>query len=210
MSYDEASLISQAQGQVPGVARVAADNVEIIKTGPYGTASVLRATGHVFMETEGSGDNATALSQEAYITEDEIILRGRPVLKRGRGLVEGLADHTVFFVFDNQIRAIGLHKVKNSPPMERRQEEAEAIMAKLKKTPAKPGQKTAPPPPHLPDVGPWKVGANPLLPPLDDTAVPDDVRNEMRSKAGGGRSAQKPQDDNLPMESLNLPSTGQP
>ncbi|MBL9116108.1 MAG: hypothetical protein JNJ83_13965 [Verrucomicrobiaceae bacterium] len=183
MAFNEAAAITNAQNYVPGVARVAADSVEVVKRGADGNPRRVRASGHVFLEMTGLDEVATALSQEAYITEDEIILRGRPVVKRGFATLEGLSDSTVFFVLGNQIRALGSHRVKNGPVMPRDPEQSAAVMATLqeqKKTGlpgVKPGQI---PYTSLPEVGPWREGPNPLLPPLDDTAVPPEVREEMR------------------------------
>ena len=204
MSYDEAAAITKATGEVPGVARIAADSLEVVKVGSDGSSRRLRAKGHVFVEMDG-GDNAKALSQEAYITENEIILRGRPVIKRGEALLEGLADHTVFYIFDNQVRAIGTHRVKNQRSLASLALDKPSVLASMR---------TGVGVPALPDAGPWKAGPNPLFPPLDDTAVPEEMRRQAEaervlqaSKADAGPAAPPPP---LPQPELPAPSPTEP
>lgn len=202
MSFDEAAAITKSRGEVPGVARVAADSIEVVKFGKNGEARRLRAKGHVFVEMDGGGDSARALSQEAYITESEVILRGRPVLQRGGGLLEGTTDHTVFYIFDNQVRAIGRHNVKSGLIIPTDTPEAEMVMSTMRGSTGVP--------PRLPEVGPWRSGPNPLLPPLDDTAVPAEVREEMRRQAEAEAVLQQAKGGpgELPTDPLNLPSAG--
>ena len=200
MSFEEASAISSSKGEVPGVARITADSVEIIKVGRSGEPQRIRAKGHVYLEMDGGGDIATALSQEAFVTEDEIILRGKPVLKRGAGLIEGLTDLTVFYIFDNQVRAIGRHRIKNGIIAKRSPEQSASILSSMR---GGVGIQV----PKLPDVGPWRDGPNPLLPPLDDSAVPDDVRAQLRRQAEAEAVLQQSRrsGSELPVEPLQLP-----
>ncbi len=212
MTYEEACAITASKGEVPGVAKIAADSVEIVKVGKNGEVKGMRARGHVFLRMDSHGDPATALSQEAYVTDREVILRGRPILKRGGALLEGLTDLSVFYAFDDQVRAIGRHRVRSGLSTERPPEESAAIIANIRKNvkPSKesstPGEKSEPP--KLPDVGPWRAGPNPLLPPLDDTAVPEDIRAQMRKQAEAEAVLQnsKTKPGDLPTEPLNLPA----
>jgi hypothetical protein len=154
MSYAEASTITAAKAELPS-ARVAADSVEVLRTDAEGKPIRVRARGKVFVEVDfPDGDQARALAQEAYISLDELILRGRPVLQRGTATLEGLTDYTVFFLFGNQVRAIGTHRATNP----------EKLIQDL--------------PSGLPG---WENGPNPLLPPLEPSAVPDSVRAELNA-----------------------------
>ena len=197
MSFDEAAAISGSKGEVTGVARVAGDEVKVLRTGPNGEVRKLRVSGHVFLEMAGPGERSAALSQEAYVTEDEIILRGRPVLQRGKGMLEGTADSTVFYIFGNQVRVIGRHKVRNETLAEAAGPRPDAVITKLRKSsPSKP--------PSLPEAGPWRDGPNPLLPPLDLSAVPESMREELRRQAEAEDVLQQSlnQGQQLPIEPL--------
>lgn len=152
MDFEEASAISAHKLDIPPFFKVAADSIEVLKTTPDGKPRKVRATGHVFvqMDNEATG---RALCQEALISNDDIILRGKPVLQRGDSTVEGLADVTVFYVMDVRLRVIGPHKLTNVRDMMRNSSLLPAA---------------------------WSSGPNPLLPPLDADAVPESVREELR------------------------------
>lgn len=201
MSFDEAGAISASKGEVPGVARIAADSIEVLRFGKQGEMRRLRAKGNVFVEMDGGQSPARALAQEAYITESEVILRGMPALQRGAGLLEGLTDKTVFYIFGSQVRAIGRHRMKDglfapTPPTD---DEA-AVLAVLRSAPGTP--------PRLPEAGPWRAGPNPLLPPLDESAVPDNIKAEMRKQAEAEAVLQRSRNipSDLPDTPLSLPS----
>jgi hypothetical protein len=152
MSFTEAATMTPAKAELRGT-RVCADSVEILKTYPDGSPSRIRARGRVFVELDFPGSQqARGLAQEAYISADEVILRGRPVVQRGTATLEGLTDYTVFYLFGNQIRAIGTHRA------------------------TKPEQIIEEAPLGLPS---WESGPNPLLPPLEPSAVPDSIRDEL-------------------------------
>lgn len=201
MSFEEAGAISTSRGEVPGVARVAADSIEVLKFGRHGEMRRLRARGNVFVEMDGGGEPARALAQEAYINENEVILRGMPALQRGPGLLEGLTDKTVFYIFGSQVRALGRHRIKSglTPPASAPDEAA--VLAIMRSPPAKP--------PKLPEAGPWRGGPNPLLPPLDDTAVPESVKTDMRKQAEAEAVLQQARQEavRLPDTPLNLPDS---
>ena len=150
MSYDEASAISPQKLVVAPFAKIAADSIEVVSKKADGTPRKVRAKGHVFVQMDYR-EEARALCQEALISGDEVILRGRPIVQRGTSTVEGLADSTVFFMMGLRLRAIGLHKVSNAS--------------------------------SLGGSGPWANNANPLLPPLEESAVPNDIRDELRKAA---------------------------
>lgn len=154
MNYNEATSISGHNLELGSSGRVAAENIEVLKSDKDGKARKVRATGKVYLET-GEGDPAKILCQEAYINGPEAVLRGRPILQRGGTIIEGLADDTVFYFYGSRLRVIGLHRITNPNEM----------MAKI------------------PEVGPWSSGPNPLLPALSESVVPANIREEMLKAA---------------------------
>jgi hypothetical protein len=154
MSFVEAKSISTQQLEFPPFLKIAADSIQVFKYSADGKPLKARARGKVFIEMNFS-EPAKALCQEAYITGDEIILRGGPILQRGGSMVEGLDDSTIFYLFGTSLRVIGLHKVSN-------QTEIAALM---------------------PTLGSWAAGPNPLLPPLTESAVPSSIRDSMQRAA---------------------------
>ena len=154
MSFVEAKSISTQQLEFPPHLKIAADSVQVFKWSADGKPLKARARGKVFIEMNFS-EPAKALCQEAFITQDEIILRGSPILQRGGSMVEGLDDSTIFYLFGTSLRVIGLHKVSN-------QTEIAALM---------------------PTLGSWAAGPNPLLPPLTESAVPSSIRDSMQRAA---------------------------
>lgn len=176
MSWEEAKVITPQHMGVPPFFSVAADSIEVIKTYENGVPRRARATGKVFVEMHFL-EPAKALCQEAYVTEDEAILRGKPILQRGGSVIEGLDDNTVFYLYGTRLRVIGLHRVRSMS-------EFETVMAPgILGTGG--GVGGAFPPLgelnlDLPDLGPWTGGANPLLPPLSPDVVPMGIRQEMQ------------------------------
>ncbi len=154
MSYTEAKSISTQQLEFPPYLKIAADSIEVFKYSADGKPLKARARGKVFVEMNFN-EPAKALCQEAYITGDEIILRGSPILQRGGSMVEGLDDSTIFYLFGSSLRVIGLHKVNN-------QTEVTSL---------------------LPTLGTWAQGPNFLLPPLTESAVPSSIRDAMQRAA---------------------------
>lgn len=154
MSFTEAKSISTQQLEFPPHLKIAADSIEVFKYGPDGKPRKARARGKVFIEMNFN-EPAKALCQEAYITEDEVILRGSPILQRGGSMVEGLDESTIFYMFGTSLRVIGLHKVNN-------QNNIASV---------------------LPALGTWAQGPNPLLPPLTESAVPANIRDSMQRAA---------------------------
>ncbi len=154
MSFSEAKSISTQQLEFPPHIKIAADSIEVFKYSADGKPLKVRARGKVFVEMD-FGQPAKALCQEAFITNDEVILSGTPILQRGGSMVEGLDESTIFYMFGTSLRVIGLHKVNN-------QNEVTSL---------------------LPALGTWAQGPNPLLPPLTEGAVPTNIRDAMHRAA---------------------------
>lgn len=162
MDYAEASSISAQKGSVPPHIKVAADTVEVLKTTSSGEPKKVRAKGHVFIQLDYN-DQGKALCQEALIDGEDIILRGNPVIQRGTTTIQGTSDVTVFYVLGSRLRVIGPHKVEN-------------LNDAMRST----GMLSA-----------WKAGPNPLLPPLESNAVPDEVREQLRKSIEAETALQK-------------------
>jgi hypothetical protein len=152
MSFAEASLIAPQHIDVPHLPKVAADNIEVLRKYADGTPRKIRAKGRVFIEFEGQ-DHARALCDEALVDGGDVILRGRPILQRGIGTVEGLSDVTVFYMMGQNVRVIGKHRVTN-------------LKGLAGVSPWQGGS-----------------GPATLLPPLESADVPASVRDEMRKAA---------------------------
>lgn len=165
MSFDEAASLAAQKAQLASGTRVTADKIEVLKQDASGPTKV-RATGNVFVQVHDSLPY-TALCQEALLSEGDIILRGKPVTQRGVSLIEGTSDVTVFYMIGSRLRVIGRHKINQVTPVQI----ASAQMAG--------GQLGSLPLPFA-DRGPWKASDNPLLPPLEEDAVPASLRTEMR------------------------------
>ncbi len=155
MNFAEAKEISGQSMELPLGVRVAADKIEVLKLDRENLPKRVRAKGKVYLESGAGEDTAKVLCQEAYITADEIILRGKPIIQRGGSIIEGLEDSTVAYMIGMRLRVIGLHRATNSDDMLAAQ----------------------------PDLGPWTGGPNPILPPLGEDAVPNKVRDEMQKAA---------------------------
>jgi len=165
MSFDEAASLAAQKAQLASGTRVAADKIEVLKQGASGPTKV-RATGNVFVQVQDSLPY-TALCQEALLSEGDIILRGKPVTQRGVSLIEGTSDVTVFYMIGSRLRVIGRHKINQVTPVQI----ASAQMA---------GGPLGSLPLPFSDRGPWRASDNPLLPPLEEDAVPASLRSEMR------------------------------
>jgi hypothetical protein len=162
MTYEEACTLTPAKATV-GFSKVAAESIEVMQADEKGQPVKVRAKGKVFVETDfGTGDVARALAQEALVMADEVILRGRPVVQRGGSTLEGLDDGTVFYLANSQLRAIGMQRLTN--------------VGQLSELPGLPG---------------WEEGPNPLLPPLDTSAVPNSIRDELKKQLDAERARQQ-------------------
>ncbi len=153
MSFTEAASIAPQHLDEPKLPKVAADSIEVLSKTADGKPTKVRAKGRVFLQLDQPG-TSHALCNEALISDDEVILRGKPVLQRGTSTVEGLSDVTVFYLFGQQLKVIGRHRLTNLG--------------------------------NLASASPWQNdsgGTASLLPPLDSSDVPENVREEMRKAA---------------------------
>ena len=159
MNFNEAKTLSAATIEMPAFHKIAADSIEVTRTNEDGTPRRIRAKGRVFIEM-GYREPAKALCQELVVSSDEVILRGKPVLQRGGTTMVEMDDVTVFYMYGTRLRAIGPHRVVN----------ANQLMI---------GPDGLP----LPTLGAWSNAPNPLLPPLSESSVPQNVRDEMMGAA---------------------------
>ncbi|MBL9130796.1 MAG: hypothetical protein JNG86_06330 [Verrucomicrobiaceae bacterium] len=159
MNFNEAKTLSAQTIEVAPFYKVAADSIEVTRVNDDGTPRRVRAKGRVFVEMAYL-EPAKALCQELLISEDEVILRGKPVLQRGGSTLEGVEDYTVFYMFGTRLRAIGAHRLTNVGQLV-----------------------TGPDGLPMPTLGAWTDAPNPLLPPLTESAVPDNVRAELMRAA---------------------------
>ncbi|MBB5031624.1 DEAD/DEAH box helicase family protein [Prosthecobacter vanneervenii] len=181
MSFVEAKSISTQQLEFPPYLKIAADSIQVFKYSADGKPLKARARGKVFLEMNFN-EPAKALCQEAYINQDEIILRGSPILQRGGSMVEGLDDGTIFYLFGTSLRVIGLHRVNN-------QTEISSMM---------------------PTLGSWAAGPNPLLPPLTENAVPNSIRDSMQRAAEAEMLHQKTRELYGPAQTQDSPPATPP
>lgn len=178
MNWAEAKAISKQAMELPPFFRVAAETLEVVKSAPDGRPLAVRAKGNVFIEMLFK-DVGRVLCREAYISEQEVIMRGRPLLQRGGSVVEGVDDLTVFYMLGPKLRVIGRHRLDNESQMI-----AAASSNGMVERPAGGGFATLPAAaPALPMSGPWSGGPNPLLPPLSPASVSDSVRKQLRAEA---------------------------
>ena len=150
MSFDEAKNLSPDNLTVPPLYKIAADKIEVLKRHSSGVPKKVKATGHVYVQIQ-SGDEIVALGQEALIGTEDVILRGKPLMKRGQSVVEGLEDDTVFYVEGMKLRVSGKHRVSK---------EGE-VSAKWKEH-WREGPNTSLP--ALPEEVPSEIRGSPLLP----------------------------------------------
>ncbi|QIF04042.1 hypothetical protein [Roseimicrobium sp. ORNL1] len=161
MTFEESRKISPQSLIVPPFYKLTADEITVLKTGSNGQPQRVRARGKVFLQIDFR-EKLVALAQEAYIESDgEVILRGRPLLKRGRSVVEGLSETTVFYIKGTRLQVIGKHR-----------------LAKQEGGIESPHGGTIRP---SFDIEPtwrraWKDGPNPLLPALTPSVVPAEMR----------------------------------
>jgi hypothetical protein len=155
MNFDEAKAISAKSIEMPMGVKIAADSIEILKEDGDNKPKKVRAKGRVYLENGVGDDLAKILCQEAYISSWEIVLRGKPIIQRGGSTIEGLEDRTVAYMLGSRLRVIGKHRLANQNSM----------LA------------------MLPDLGPWTGGPNPILPPLTEDSVPNDIREQMLKAA---------------------------
>jgi len=184
MTFIEAKTLSAQSIEFPPFYKVAADTIEVTKTNADGTPRRVRAKGRVFIEMNFL-EPAKALCQELLLTDDEVILRGKPVLQRGGSTVEGMDDHTVFYLFGAKLRVIGMHRLTNPGQI------TDGVDAS-----------------GLPILGAWTDSPNPLLPPLTESDVPAQVRAELQRAAEAEMLHQQTRAAFGPAESAPQPAEG--
>jgi hypothetical protein len=145
MSYAEAKAISPKNLIFAPFYKIAADEITVDSTDSQGMPKRVRAKGHVFLQIDYR-DEVHALGQEALISANEVILRGKPLMKRGSSVVEGLDDFTVFYIEGTRLHVIGEHRLTNES----------GVTSTWKNT--------------------WRDGPNPLLPALSPDDVPKEMR----------------------------------
>jgi hypothetical protein len=150
MTWNEARTLSPQHLEIPPYYKVAADEIKVLESNEAGRPQRVRAKGHVFMQVDFN-EQLTSLGQEAYIERSgELILRGKPLLKRGRSLVEGLSDMTVFYIEGTRLQVVGLHRLT------RQDDGGASVLPAWSRS--------------------WKEGPNPLLPALSPEDVPKGLR----------------------------------
>lgn len=152
MTFEEAKKISPKSLEIPPFYKVAADEITVLKSDAAGQPLRVRARGKVYMQVDFR-EQLRTLGQEAYIESGgELIVRGKPLLQRGRSVVEGLSDYTVFYIKGLRLQVIGSHRKTTQDatgiPM---------VMPEWKRS--------------------WKEGPNPLLPALSPEDVPKEIRS---------------------------------
>ncbi|HSJ03611.1 MAG TPA: hypothetical protein VK956_14210 [Verrucomicrobium sp.] len=151
MTYAEAKKISPKNLEVPPFYKIAADEITVLKSDAAGNPVRVRAKGKVFMQVDFR-EQLITLGQEAYIESGgELIVRGKPLLKRGRTVVEGLTDYTVFYIKGLRLQVIGSHRKATQDASG-----TPIVMPEWKRS--------------------WKEGPNPLLPALSPEDVPREIR----------------------------------
>ena len=145
MSYTEAKALSPASLEIPPFYKIAADEIKVLSEDEQKQPKRVRAKGHVYIQIEFR-DEIIALGQEALIGDDEVILRGKPLMQRGLSVVEGLDDVTVFYIRGTKLHVLGKHRVTKAGDVTT-------------------GWKSN-----------WREGPNPLLPALSPDDVPKEIR----------------------------------
>ncbi len=152
MTFEEAKKVSPKSLEIPLFYKVAADEITVLKSDAAGQPLRVRARGKVYMQVDFR-EQLRTLGQEAYIESGgELIVRGKPLLQRGRTVVEGLSDYTVFYIKGLRLQVIGSHRKTTQDATG-----TPVVMPEWKRS--------------------WKEGPNPLLPALS----PEDVPREIRS-----------------------------
>lgn len=161
MTFDESKKLSAQSLVIAPFYKVSADVITVLKKDAKGQPVRVYAKGKVYLQVDFQ-EQLIALGQEAYIERDgELILRGKPLLKRGRSLIEGLSEYTVFYIRGLRLQAIGSHRLTSKPGNGEKYSDEEPATWKVAPTWTRS----------------WKEGPNPLLPALS----PQDVPKEMRA-----------------------------
>ncbi|MCP5556796.1 MAG: hypothetical protein H7A55_03495 [Verrucomicrobiaceae bacterium] len=175
MNFEEAKRLTAKQLEMPPYFKVAAEKIDVVKASADGTPLRVRAKGKVYLEVAYL-EPARILCHEAYLSEDEVIVRGRPILQRGGSMIEGTDEYTVFYLYGRKVRVIGNHRVITNAQLG----SANSGNAPELGSTSMSGGVAIPYRPSPLPRGPWSMGPNPLLPPLSPTDVPASVRRELR------------------------------
>lgn len=173
MNWAEAKGLSPQSLVIPPYYKVAADEIRVLQRDNAGRPKRAHAKGRVFLQVDFS-EKLVSLGQESYIESGgELIMRGKPLLQRGRSLVEGLSDTTVFYIKGTRLQVIGQHRLTKQSGGS-----GETGSNSGAGTLGGRSDRSAPTFNVQPNWSrSWKDGPNPLLP----TLSPDDVPAEMRS-----------------------------
>jgi len=159
MNYEEAKAISAQSLETASGARIAADNIQVLKKDKQDRPIRIRAKGKVFIDM-GAQDETKVLCQEAEINNNEATLRGKPVMRRGGRMIEGLEDKTVvYYVPRKSLKVTGAHRLSTEDPMLASVPGSMAMMPSVVTT--------------MPTVSSWTAGPNLILPGLTD--VPNEA-----------------------------------
>lgn len=109
MRYEEAKAISPQTAEVGPLFKVAAQSIEVLKTDKEGKPLKIKARGHVFLEMT-LADRATALCEEAVVTAEEAVLKGKPMLMQASRIAKATSDSTSFRVTDH-LKVSGEHEL---------------------------------------------------------------------------------------------------
>jgi hypothetical protein len=145
MTFEEAKRMGAHSEEMPPYFKIVGDEVTVLARNSMNFPKRIRAKGRVFLEVDFR-EKLISLCQEALISPEEVILRGKPLLKRGRTVVEGLDDTTVFYVRGVDLHVIGKHRITTE----------KGVTPTWKHS--------------------WKEGPNPLLPALTPADVPKEIR----------------------------------
>jgi hypothetical protein len=111
MDFREAALMAAHTMEMPPLFRVAATEISHPPLAPGEPLSAFSASGNVFLEIKFA-EPLIALAQQADVSVREIILRGRPVLRRGQSVIEATAGETVFYLSADAIEIDGPHQLR--------------------------------------------------------------------------------------------------
>jgi len=190
MSFDEAKKMTPQNIVVSPFYKIAADEISVLKRSASGQPTRVRAKGHVFLQIDFR-EQLIALGQEAYIESGgEIIMRGKPLLKRGRSVVEGLSDYTVFYIKATRLQVIGSHRLakpKGSMPVPQGGESGARSEGRMPTWNVTPDWKRS-----------WKDGPNPILPALSPEDVPESMRASPLLPSPDGRDEPLQMPDDAP------------
>jgi|GEM_PF-2951424 len=111
MRFEEAAAMADQSMDVPPFFRVAAQTIDHPRLAQGQPVSEFKASGNVFLEIDFA-DPLVALCNEAEVDVQRVVLRGRPVLRRGQSVMEATSEDTVFFVTADSVDVEGPHRLR--------------------------------------------------------------------------------------------------